>query len=126
MAILTGLGEEWHEYSKKCVYKKLNETTIYVQSQDIFNAALEIWLEIQKENRTKPASPNQSISSVKTSVTSPDQSPFEQNQSPGAKKADAQITDIPLEHKSDDTRKLEAFQQRVREKFSTHDISNPL
>jgi len=115
------LGEEWHDYAKKCVYKKLNETTIYVQSHDIFNAALESWLEIQKENRTKPISPNQSISSVKTSVTSSDQSLFESTDaSPGVKKTD----ETPIEHKSEDTRKLEVFQQRVREKFATHDIKS--
>jgi len=114
------LGEEWHDYAKKCVYKKLNETTIYVQSQDIFNAALESWLEIQKENRAKPNSPHQSISSVKTSITSPEQSPFESTDaSPGVKKAD----ETPIEHKSEDNQKLEAFQQRVRDKFASHDIN---
>jgi len=75
------LGEEWHSYAMKSVYKKIDEgSSIAIPSLEIFNAALEIWLEIQKDIKAgsdTQSQSNASNASLKTSVAASDQSTFD-------------------------------------------------
>jgi len=43
------LGEDWESYAKKSLYSTIDDSTIFVQSRDIFDSALEVWLELRRE-----------------------------------------------------------------------------
>jgi len=119
------LGEEWQNYAKKSIYKTLDESTIFVQSQDIFNAALELWLELQKDAKAKTETQSQTRSnaSLKTSVSNSEASAFDVPNFPEERKAtDGSLPQTPGEIQEDD-QSLEEFQQKIREKFSSHEIN---
>jgi len=43
------LGDDWESYAKKSLYSTIDDSTIFVQSRDIFDSALEVWLELRRE-----------------------------------------------------------------------------
>jgi hypothetical protein len=117
------LGDEWHTYSKKTIFQSFDGTTIYVQSQDIFNHALEIWLELQREVRLNRDHQNKMNSNGDTVMKIDDQTTCDSNDFNEEKKVEDLVFKSPTESLSEDNQMFEVFQRKIRDKFASHEIN---
>jgi len=145
------LGDDWESYAKKSLYSTIDDSTIFVQSRDIFDSALEVWLELRREINLIEDEVSKK-QSQKLALQQKDPAAIDENrQDPQhvgeeSKKSFEEIEDFPklqlfeeeqkeiygeivseketnsMEDLVEDLKGFDTFQQKVRERYSQTNI----